>query len=82
MQKLHRWRARVKMAMSDCELLPLEGGNQRYLAFFCFSVKDGQFVEKNKKRNEEANMQAVFRGAQVCVEYSQHVVPFADSPPP
>ena len=45
-------------------------------------VKDGQFVEKNKKMNEVANMQAVFPGAQVCVEYNQHVVPFADSPPP
>ena len=50
---------------------------------FCFSVKDGQFVEKNKRRNEIAtNMQAVFPGVQVCVEHNQHVVPFADSPPP
>ena len=47
MQKLRCWLARVKMAMSDSELLPLEGaisGNWH----FCFSVKDGQFVEKNK----------------------------------
>ena len=36
---------------------------------------------KKKKRNEVANMQAVFPGAQVCVKYNQHVVPFADSPP-
>ena len=36
-------------------------------------------MEKNKKWNEVANMQAVFPGAQVCIEYNQHVVPFADS---
>ena len=40
-------------------------------------ARDGQFVEKNKK-NEIANMQAVFPGAKVCVENNQHVVPFAD----
>ena len=43
-------------------------------------ARDGQFVEKNKK-NEVANMQAVFPGAKVCVKNNQHVVPFADSPP-
>ena len=70
--------------MSDSELLPLEGSNSLsviYLVFFGFSVKDGQFMVKNKKRNEVANIQAVFPGAQVCVKYNQHVVPFADSPP-
>ena len=30
-------------------------------------ARDGQFVEKNKK-NEVANMQAVFPGAKVCVK--------------
>ena len=49
---------------------------------FGFSVKDGKFMEKNKKKNEVANMQAVFPGAKVCVEFNQHVVLFADSPPP
>ena len=29
-----------------------------------------------------ANQVRVFPGAQVCIEYNQHVVPFADSPPP
>ena len=79
MQKLRRWCACVKMAMSDSELLPLEGAISGIWRF-CFSVKDAQFVEKNKM-NEVANMQ-MFPGAQVCVEYSQHVVSFADSPPP
>ena len=82
MQKLRRWRAHVKMAMSDCELLPLEGAINDIWHFFCFSVKDGQFVKRNKKMNEVANMQAVFPGAQVCFEHNQHVVPLADSPPP
>ena len=33
MQKLRRWRARVKMAMSDSELLPLEGAISGILRF-------------------------------------------------
>ena len=82
MQKLRRWRARVEMAMSDCELLPLEGVING-IWHFLLPRESCQFVEKNKKRNEVAtNMRAVFPGAQVCVERNQHVVPFADSPPP
>ena len=55
MQKLRRWRARVNMAMSDSELLPFEGAMNGIWHFF-FSVKDGQFVEKNKKMNEVAKL--------------------------
>ena len=56
MQKLRRWRARVKMAMRDSELLPLEGAITGIWRFFYFFVKDDQFMEKNKKMNEVANM--------------------------
>ena len=42
---------------------------------FCFSVKDDQFVEKNKKRYEVASYNASNNasnvpGAQVCVEHN------------
>ena len=40
------------MATSESELLTLEGAISGIWRFFGFPAKDGQFVEKNKKRNE------------------------------
>ena len=42
------------MATSKIELLPLEGAISGIWRFFGFPAKDGQFVEKDKKRNEVA----------------------------
>ena len=68
------------MAMSKTELLPLEGAISGIWRFFGFPAKDGQIVEKDKKRNEVTFQ--LFPGSEVCVKYNQHAVPFADSPPP
>ena len=53
---------------------------RRLLAVFGILWASWWKMEK-KKSNEVANMQAVSPGARVCIEYKQHVVPFADSPP-
>lgn len=42
-----------KMANSQCELLPLPGSKSMIWGFFGFPAKDGQFVEKDKKKRKE-----------------------------
>ena len=43
----------IKMADNELELLPLPGSKSTIWGFFGFPAKDGQFIEKDKKKRNE-----------------------------
>ena len=43
----------IKMADNELELLPLPGSKSAIWFFFGFLAKDGQFIEKDKKKRNE-----------------------------
>ena len=49
------------MATSKTELLPLEGAISGIWRFFGFPAKDGQFVEKDKKKRNEVTCKLCFQ---------------------
>ena len=49
------------MATSKAELLPLEGAINGIWRFFGFPAKDGQFLEKDKKKRNEVTCKLCFQ---------------------
>ena len=43
----------IKMVDNELELLPLPGSKSTIWGFFGFPAKDGQFIEKDKKKRNE-----------------------------
>ena len=54
------------MATSKTELLSLEGAISGIWRFFGFTAKDGQFLEKDKKKRKEVTFK-LFPGSEVCM---------------
>ena len=55
-----------------CALLPLEKGKSAVWEYFGFPSRDGEFIEKDKKREPPSFLQTMFEGASVPRHYNEH----------